>query len=77
MKAVDQRPSSGSCARCRASLGLASTCHEGEWYCSTACADAADTELAWEAASSEIRAALRLTRRAADHELDPRPLTLR
>jgi hypothetical protein len=35
-----------------------------------ACADITDPELAWEAASSEIRAALRLTRRAADHHLD-------
>lgn len=35
-----------------------------------ACEDAIDPELAWEAASSEIRAALRLTRRSADHELD-------
>jgi hypothetical protein len=35
-----------------------------------ACEDAVDAELAWEAASSEIRAALRLTRRSADHELD-------
>jgi hypothetical protein len=35
-----------------------------------ACDDAVDAELAWDAAASEIRAALRLTRRAADHELD-------
>ena len=35
-----------------------------------ACEDVPDAELAWDAATSEIRAALRLTRRAADHELD-------
>ncbi len=35
-----------------------------------ACTDLVDPELAWEAAASEIRAALRLTRRAADHHLD-------
>jgi hypothetical protein len=35
-----------------------------------ACEDEFDPELAWDAASSEIRAALRLTRRAADHALD-------
>ena len=35
-----------------------------------ACEEVADPELAWDAAASEIRAALRLTRRAADHELD-------
>lgn len=35
-----------------------------------ACSDIADPELAWEAAASEIRAALRLTRRSADHHLD-------
>ena len=35
-----------------------------------ACENTVDPQLAWEAASSEIRAALRLTRRSADHELD-------
>jgi hypothetical protein len=37
---VDQRPinGSGSCARCRSSLGLASLKVRGAWYCSTACA---------------------------------------
>lgn len=35
-----------------------------------ACTDVVDPELVWEAAASEIRAALRLTRRAADHHLD-------
>ena len=35
-----------------------------------ACGETSDAELAWDAAASEIRAALRLTRRAADHELD-------
>jgi hypothetical protein len=35
-----------------------------------ACIDVVDPELVWEAAASEVRAALRLTRRAADHHLD-------
>ena len=35
-----------------------------------ACENTVDPELGWEAASAEIRAALRLTRRSADHELD-------
>jgi hypothetical protein len=30
---------SGSCARCRASLGLASCKQGGTWYCSSACAE--------------------------------------
>lgn len=34
------------------------------------CDTEGDPQLAWEAASAEIRAALRLTRRSADHELD-------
>jgi hypothetical protein len=38
---IDQRPASGggSCARCRASLGLASQKRNGSWYCSSACAE--------------------------------------
>ncbi len=36
---VDRRPSSGSCAICRAALGLASVKAGGVWYCSTACAE--------------------------------------
>ncbi len=35
---VEYRPSSGSCARCRAALGLASVREAGVWYCSPACA---------------------------------------
>jgi hypothetical protein len=33
-----------------------------------ACTDVVDPELVWETAASEIRAALRLTRRAANHD---------
>jgi hypothetical protein len=38
---IDRRPASGggSCARCRASLGLASLKQDGVWYCSSACAE--------------------------------------
>lgn len=38
---IDERPADGggSCARCRARLGLASTRANGIWYCSTACAE--------------------------------------
>ncbi len=38
---IDRRPANGggSCARCRASLGLASLKAEGVWYCSSACAE--------------------------------------
>jgi len=36
---VDYRPSSGSCARCRAALGLVSVREGGVWYCSQACAE--------------------------------------
>jgi len=38
---IDQRPisGSGSCARCQASLGLASLKVRGVWYCGTACAE--------------------------------------
>jgi hypothetical protein len=38
---IDYRPSNGggSCARCRASLGLASLKKGGVWYCSSACAE--------------------------------------
>ena len=35
---IDNRPASGSCVRCRASLGLASVRQDGLWHCSTACA---------------------------------------
>ena len=37
---IDRRPisGSGSCARCRASLGLASLKHDGIWYCTNTCA---------------------------------------
>jgi hypothetical protein len=38
---VERRPihGSGSCARCQASLDLASLKREGVWYCSFGCAD--------------------------------------
>jgi hypothetical protein len=38
---IDHRPSAGggSCARCRASLDLASLEARGVWYCSAACAE--------------------------------------
>jgi hypothetical protein len=38
---IDHKPASGggSCARCGASLGLASLKRDGVWYCSTACAE--------------------------------------
>jgi len=38
---IDHRPASGggSCARCRASLHLASLEVGGLWYCSSACAE--------------------------------------
>ena len=38
---IDQRPANGggSCARCRASLGLASLKRDGVWYCGSACAE--------------------------------------
>lgn len=35
---VDLVPASGSCARCRGALGLASVRRDGRWYCSAACA---------------------------------------
>ena len=35
----ERRPSSGSCAICRAALDLASVKVGGAWYCSTACAE--------------------------------------
>jgi hypothetical protein len=35
---ADYRPASGSCARCRAALGLASLRAGDVWYCSSACA---------------------------------------
>ncbi|MCG8592725.1 MAG: hypothetical protein MJE66_25835 [Proteobacteria bacterium] len=43
MPEVERRPSSGSCERCRASLGLASLSRQGVWYCSTACAEGRPT----------------------------------
>jgi len=38
---VEHRPANGggSCARCLASLNLASQEVEGRWYCSSACAE--------------------------------------
>ena len=38
---IDHRPANGggSCARCRGSLGLASSRAGGVWYCSPACAE--------------------------------------
>jgi len=38
---IEHRPANGggSCARCRESLGLASTRVGGVWYCSAACAE--------------------------------------
>jgi hypothetical protein len=39
VKEIERRPSSGSCAHCRASLGLASVGVGDRWYCSTACAE--------------------------------------
>jgi hypothetical protein len=41
MEDIDRRPSNGagSCARCAASLTLASMKVNGVWFCSTACAD--------------------------------------
>ncbi len=44
MTRIDHRPAngSGSCARCQASLGLASLKSQGTWYCSTACAEGRD-----------------------------------
>ena len=39
MAGFDRRPSSGSCAICRAALDLASVKVGGVWYCSTACAE--------------------------------------
>jgi hypothetical protein len=41
MEDIDRRPGNGagSCARCAASLTLASMKVNGVWFCSTACAD--------------------------------------
>ena len=41
---IDHRPASGggSCARCRASLGLASLKLAGAWYCGSDCAHGRD-----------------------------------
>ncbi len=41
---TDHRPinGSGSCARCEASLGLASLKRRGVWYCSSDCAAGRD-----------------------------------
>ncbi len=36
---IEQCPASGSCARCDASLGLASLKRAGAWYCSSACCE--------------------------------------
>ncbi len=36
---IEQRPATGSCARCRASLGLASVKRGVDWYCRPACAE--------------------------------------
>jgi hypothetical protein len=42
---TERRPSSGSCARCRAALLLDAVQQDGAWYCSPACAEGR-TELA-------------------------------
>jgi hypothetical protein len=42
---IDRVPSSGSCVRCRRSLGLASVKVEGEWYGSATCASGGDCPL--------------------------------
>jgi hypothetical protein len=41
MEEIDRRPAygGGSCARCDASLTLASMKVNGTWFCSTACSD--------------------------------------
>ncbi len=39
MAGTERRPSSGSCAMCRAALDLVSVKVGGIWYCSTACAE--------------------------------------
>ena len=41
---TDHRPANGggSCARCRASLGLASLKSKGVWYCDSDCANGRD-----------------------------------
>jgi len=38
---IDHRPANGggSCARCQASLGLASLKRDGVWYCGSDCAE--------------------------------------
>ena len=43
---TDHRPANGggSCARCRASLNLASLEVRGRWYCSSACAEGHRTD---------------------------------
>ncbi len=43
MAGFERRPSSGSCAICRAALDLASVKVGGVWYCSTACAEGRPT----------------------------------
>lgn len=40
---VERRPSSGSCAICHATLGLASGKAGGVWDCGTACAEGRPT----------------------------------
>jgi hypothetical protein len=44
-RVIDHRPinGNGSCARCGASLDLASLERSGVWYCSTACAEGRPT----------------------------------
>jgi hypothetical protein len=41
MAVIEHRPANGggSCARCRASLGLTATKVDGIWYCGYACAE--------------------------------------
>ena len=39
MPGFERRPSSGSCAICRAALDLTAVKVRGVWYCSTACAE--------------------------------------
>ena len=53
VKKIDHRPASGSCARCRASLSLASVKVADTWYCSTACAEGRPTACERESAVPE------------------------
>ncbi len=43
MPGFERRPSSGSCASCRAALDLVSVKVGGAWYCGTACAEGRST----------------------------------